>query len=508
MVKKMRVIMVMYDSLRRDLFSCFGGEGISMPNFERLAEHTVMFDNSYTCSLPCMPARRELHTGRANFLHRSWGPLEPFDDSMPEILKKAGIHSHLTTDHYHYAEDGGATYHPRYSSWEIYRGQESDIWVGDCSPKPDGFAPVLLSPESQPEHIQNMRKKNGWQNLANRSRMQEEKDFSQTKTFDNGIRFIDENAAYDNWFLQIEAFDPHEPFYAPENYDASWFDPDCPFEPDWPPYAPAHEAGEVIEKMRRKYYALSQFCDKSLGRVLDAMDKYEMWKDTMLIVNTDHGFLLGEHGWWAKNNTLEYNEVIHTPLFIWDPRCRAAGEHRSSLVQTIDLAPTVLEFFGLPIPKDMTGKPLGPVIREDASVREYGISGVHGGPITITDGRYVYMRAVRCPQEKAREYTLMPTHMVGMFSTEELAGMQRHEGFSFTKGCPVMEIPVMPGRNPGKLAEDVLFDLKNDPQQRKPFRDEMLEKRFEKALTEILEENEAPEYLYERFGLLIKYPTK
>lgn len=68
-----------------------------------------------------MPARRELHTGRYNFLHRSWGPMEPFDDSMPEILKDHGVHTHLTTDHYHYFEDGGATYHTRYRSYEAFR---------------------------------------------------------------------------------------------------------------------------------------------------------------------------------------------------------------------------------------------------------------------------------------------------------------------------------------------------------------------------------------------------
>ena len=83
----MKAVMVMYDSLRRMDLPSYGGKEIELPNFKRLAEHTVVFDNSYVCSMPCMPARREIHTGRANFLHRSWGPLEPFDDSMPEILK-------------------------------------------------------------------------------------------------------------------------------------------------------------------------------------------------------------------------------------------------------------------------------------------------------------------------------------------------------------------------------------------------------------------------------------
>lgn len=52
--------------------------------------------------------------------------MEPYDDSMPEILKKNGIYSHLNSDHYHYWEDGGCTYHNRYSSWENVRGQEGD----------------------------------------------------------------------------------------------------------------------------------------------------------------------------------------------------------------------------------------------------------------------------------------------------------------------------------------------------------------------------------------------
>lgn len=106
----MRAIMVMYDSLRRDLLPCYNEDTpLDLPNFKRLAERSVVFDKSYVCSMPCMPARRELHTGRANFLHRSWGPIEPWDDSMPEILDKAGIHSRLATDHYHYIQDGGAT---------------------------------------------------------------------------------------------------------------------------------------------------------------------------------------------------------------------------------------------------------------------------------------------------------------------------------------------------------------------------------------------------------------
>src|SRR5690606_13001559 len=132
-VPSMRVIMVMFDSLNRRMLPPYGGDWTHMPNFARLAERTVTFDNCYIGSMPCMPARRDLHTGRHSFLHRSWGPLEPFDDSMPQVLRDNGIHSHLVTDHYHYFEDGGSTYHTRYSTWDFYRGQEGDPWIGQVA---------------------------------------------------------------------------------------------------------------------------------------------------------------------------------------------------------------------------------------------------------------------------------------------------------------------------------------------------------------------------------------
>lgn len=126
----MKAIMVMFDSLNRRMLPPYGGDWTHAPNFARLAERSVTYDNCYAGSMPCMPARREIHTGRHNFLHRSWGPLEPFDDSMPELLKQSGVYTHLVSDHPHYWEDGGATYHGRYNTWEFFRGQEGDPWKG------------------------------------------------------------------------------------------------------------------------------------------------------------------------------------------------------------------------------------------------------------------------------------------------------------------------------------------------------------------------------------------
>ena len=495
--------MVMFDSLRRDMLACYGGD-VPTPNFNRLAAHTVRFDNSYVASLPCMPARRELHTGRYNFLHRSWGPIEPFDDSMPQILREHGVYTHLTTDHYHYLQDGGATYHARYSSWFCARGQESDEWVADLSPVPQEFAPNQLSPQNLTGTMRAARRRGGWQNMRNRSRIAAESDYPMAQTFENGLDFISRNAQYDNWFLQIETFDPHEPFTAPESDQARFLSPDDFSGPDWPQYARVTEDAQTVENMRGKYKALLTFCDRQLGLVLDKMDELNLWKDTLLIVNTDHGFFLGEHEWWGKGTMPNYDELVHTPLFLWDPRSGRKGERCDALVQTIDIAPTLLDFFDVPIPGDMQGKPLRQALESEEVFRAAAIFGYHGGAIGVTDGRHVLLRAIADPDAPAYEYTLMPTHMRTLFSADELRYAILHPGFSFTKGMPVLRVPARVNPRFAKsqsVGEDMLFDLCVDPRQLHPLQDEQKCDELLGRIAEILLSNEAPDEVYARYGI-------
>ncbi len=121
---------------------------------------------------------------------------------------------------------------------------------------------------------------------------------------------------------------------------------------------------------------------------LETLDRFRLWLDTMLIVWTDHGYSLGQHGCWAKNWMPMYEEVAHTPFFIFDPRSKTTGKRRSALVQpAIDLGPTLLDFFGVAPTADMTGKVLRPVIEENTPVRDAAIFGLHGDRIKVTDGR-------------------------------------------------------------------------------------------------------------------------
>ncbi len=482
----MKAIMLMFDSLNRRMLSSYGCDWTHTPNFKRLSEKMVTFDNSYAGSLPCMPARRELHTGRYNFLHRSWGPIEPYDDSMPEILRAKGIYTHMISDHQHYWEDGGATYHHRYDSWECVRGQEGDRWKG------------VVGDVEIPEHYGMY-----WrQDAVNRSYITSEEEQPQAKVFNLGFEFLDCNRDKDNWFLHLETFDPHEPFFSMEKYKKLYPHEYYDKHFDWPPYNRVTEPKEAVEHCRYEYAALLSMCDEYLGKVLDYMDEHDMWKDTMLIINTDHGYLLGEHDLWAKSVHPFYNEIAHTPFFVWDPRLKVAGERREALVQTIDIAPTILDFFGAEIPKDMQGVALSDVITEDKPIRKAALFGMHGGHVNVTDGRYVYMRGPVEGNSPLYDYTQMPTHMRSLFTLGEMRSMTIAEPFEFTKETPLMKITPEPSPFAHLIKMPTrLYDLSNDPNQENPIEDSEIEKRMCDLMVELMKENDTPPEQFERLGI-------
>lgn len=489
----MKAIVVTFDSLNRHFLPPYGNDWVHAPNFQRLANRSVTFDRSYVCSMPCMPARRDFHTGRPNFFLRGWGPLEPFDDSMPEMLKTRGVSTHLVTDHYHYFEDGGATYHGRYSTWQAFRGQEGDPWMGQA-----GEVGIP----------QNINGKGARQDWVNRQFQKREEDFSQVQTFDAGLDFLERNHAEDRWMLQIETFDPHEPFFIPENFEELY--PRAGEKPvfDWPAYREVAETPEEIERIRHNYAALVSMCDKQLGRVLDAMDRHDLWKDTMLVVWTDHGFLLGEHRRWAKSCSDLWEEICHTPFFVWDPRCGKSGERRQSLVQpALDLAPTLLRFFGFEPSPRMTGYDLAGVIESDRAVREAAMFGYHNMPLHITDGKYSYIRYPTDLESVFHWYTLMPAAMRNLWSAEMLAGAEMVGPLPFTNGFPVMKIPRRAAME-GDPGSHRLFDLDCDPEQENELCDPEMEKQLCDFAAAEARRCHAPEEYFRRYGIPLRERPK
>ena len=81
-IPPMKAIVVMFDTLNRHFLPNYGCDWTHAPNFERLGDRAVTFDNAWVGSMPCMPARRDMHTGRLNFLHRSWGDYLYWDTEL------------------------------------------------------------------------------------------------------------------------------------------------------------------------------------------------------------------------------------------------------------------------------------------------------------------------------------------------------------------------------------------------------------------------------------------
>lgn len=490
----MKAVMLMFDTLTRHHLAPYGGDAIT-PNFTRLAQESAQFDRFYVGSMPCMPARRELHTGRYNFLHRSWGPMEPFDFSTFQALRQAGIHTHLVTDHKHYWRDGGATYHTRYSTFEFIRGQEGDCWIGRVD------KPTIAWQGLEDEETLRRRSGRMTQDLINRAAMPTQDDHYTHRTIQAGMDFLEVNQHQDNCFLQIECFDPHEPFFVPEKYLAQYGCTGDEFD-GWVPYYCGAPGGQNDEKVRKFYQALVTMCDDYLGQVMDKLKALNLWDDTLFIVCTDHGFLLGEHQWWGKNIMPVYNEIANTPFFIRDPRSRSHGVRRQALAQTIDIPATLLDYFNLPRPATMTGRPLGEAVAHDTPVRDYALFGYFGGHINITDDDYVYMR---CPREEGKgslyEYTLMPTRIDSMFKVDELRNITLHSGFDFTQGAQVLQIPATFGYlNPWRFG-DKLFDLRADPGQTVSLADSDTTLHYAQAMRTMMQAHDAPVELYARFEL-------
>ena len=488
----MRLVMLMFDTLTRNYLPNYGNKQIIAPNFERLSTLTTTFDECYGGSMPCMPARRELHTGKYNFLNRSWGPLEPFDNSMIANLKERGIYTHLVTDHSHYFEDGGATYHNRYNTYEAFRGQEGDRWV------PQHEADTSLNTC----HL-NKKNESSLQHYANRTRIINEEDMPSVKTVNAGIDFIEHYHDIDNWMLQIECFDPHEPFFVPDKYRKLYQCTDSKNAFNFPAYTfnDGKYSEEDIANLRKEYMALLTMCDAQLAKVLNVFDKYDMWKDTMLIVNTDHGFFLGEKDYIGKNFPPMYDEVIHTPLFIHDPRSNNDGQRRSAVCQTVDLVPTIMNYFGLETFEDIDGKNLDAVIKDDSKIHDEILFGIHGGHVNIYDGHYCYMRSTVNKDVLCYNDTLMPVNMRSFFNTNELNEAEFVDGGRYANGNKVLRVPMHNNIYNQIHSQHLLFDKLTDPYQQNNIHDKNIEKIMIDKLVKKLDEVDSPLWQYERLGL-------
>lgn len=386
------VILVLIDTLRRDHLGPYGPTPVPTPAFDRLAAMGTTFERYFLGSYPCMPARRDLWTGRYEFPHRGWGPLLPEDRDLPSVLSAAGVRTMLITDHYHLFQPGAGNYHYGFDGWEFLRGQEDDHWATAAVPTPW---------PAERERKLHRRWERYWRNTADRRAgllFRSAADTFAARTFAAAEDWLRAEAAHPTpsqpFFLLIDCFDPHEPFDPPAEYGggAAAGAAGIP----WPIYGRADRyTPEELAGIRALYAGEVALVDAGLERLLRACEGLGRLRDTVVLLTTDHGHLFGEHGMIGKPSTVHgdsnlYRPLAQVPLLAYHPEGRA-GARCAALAQTVDLYPTVLEACGVGVPEASQGRSLLPQLleRPGAPLRPFACYGKFGEAVQITDGEWV-----------------------------------------------------------------------------------------------------------------------
>lgn len=484
----MKAVLILMDSLNRHFLPAYGNDWVKTPNIDRLQERAVTFDNHWLGSAPCMPARRDMLTGRLNFLERGWGGIEPFDKPFTGKLRENEIYTHLETDHYHYFHVGGENYHTCFDTWKFYRGQEGDVYGSQ------------IKKLKEPEHLGQWRE----QYAKNKDKFNTDADYPTPKTFAGAVDWLQENEEADDYFLWVEAFDPHEPFDCPEEflkmYDENWEGPLY----NWSEYDYIDDHDQkAIKHLRKRYAATLTMADKWLGKLLDEIERQYGFEDTMIILTTDHGHMLGEHGVTGKNRWHVWNEMAHLPLIVHLPEDRYAGERRDQLTQNIDIGPTLLEYFSISSSERIQGESWIPILEEEQPAERKGaLYGWFGKTVNISDGQYTYLRApAGAENEPLFRYFLTPTS----FGYHELPGKEFFKEAELGDFLPYTDYPVLRAKvdstRPDPIKNTLLFNIEEDPEQQNNLKGKDIEEKCIKLLWEVLEKIEAPEEQQERLGL-------
>jgi arylsulfatase A-like enzyme len=389
------VVLILIDSLNRRHLSCYDGAAPApTPNIDELARRGVRFDTHFAASLPCIPARRDLFTGRKEFLWRPWGPLEPWDARLPTLLGRHGYTTRIVTDHYHYWEEAGNGYLQCFGSAELIRGHEVDLWK-----------PAIPSGRHLPpwvELIERWRPTRGRQYYANVRGFDDEADFFAPKVFRAAADWVTREALdHQPFYLQVESFDVHEPFHVPEPYRSTFGDPDgddvnC----IWPPYQDAAMTRAFMESttdseldhIRARYAAKVAMVDRWVGVLLDALVRRALLDSTLVILTTDHGHDLAERGRFGKSFP-HYDDHANIPLLIAHPDGPSDRSTRR-LTSAIDLFPTIAEAAGVQPDTRLDGGSLLPLVSdpEAASHHQCVTYGTFGQGICATDGEWTLLK--------------------------------------------------------------------------------------------------------------------
>ncbi|NJL94433.1 MAG: sulfatase [Anaerolineae bacterium] len=462
------VILIQLDSLNRHFLRAYGNTWIDTPNLTAFAQQAAVFDAHYVGSLPCMPARREIWAGTQEFWWRPWGPLEPWDVPIAKLAREQGVVTQYITDHYHMFEWGSHSYHYDFHGYEFIRGHEIDNWK---------TAPVPQVPPWAQKMVE-LRGEWGRQYLQNVADFTAEADFFAPKVMQATADWLEHNHSLPQFFLHVDSFDVHEPFHVPEPYRSMYTDQDYRQHNPFPRYGRVDEGLAAlslaeVEWVRAQFAGKLTMVDRWLGRVFDKLTEHRLLDRTVVIISTDHGHYLGDHGWIGKPNAPMYHTLCHIPLLIWHPAGAHNGQRVSAITQTVDLYATVLEALGAVVPEQtfVHSRSLVPVLRGEANRhRDYAVYGYCNSRMGLTNARWTLLRDHNRDAAPPEIYT---TQLEQIFSRQSLiTGASRFAfGDHIQAGAslPGVPLPVYRVRNeaeqPSQQRADLLFDNLTDPDQ-------------------------------------------
>lgn len=343
----MNVVFILADSLRRDYVGTYGNEAVKTPHLDRLGERGTVFDQAWIGSYACMPARRDIWTGRLGFPRRGWGPLEYDDKSLPALITETGRKAMLVTDNWHYWAPGSGNYHHGFSSVEFVRGQAEDPWMLSD----EAWTADTLGANPPAGHLKDQER--SWaQYQRNQQQRTREADYPLARVMARSVELLQQNRESEDFFLCIDVMGPHEPFDAPQSYRNLYLSrKEVGPGHLWPTYGQTLLQEADREQIRGLYAASVSMLDRWIGVLVEQLEQLQLRDQTAIVVTSDHGYLLGEHGlmgrpWAGLADSNLYQEIARIPLIIYHPGVRV---HRvPTFVQLVDLHPTVLDLLGLP----------------------------------------------------------------------------------------------------------------------------------------------------------------
>jgi arylsulfatase A-like enzyme len=379
----MNVVVVVMDSLRADHVY---GPRARTPTFEKFASESLRFSRAFPEGMPTIPARRAIMSGKRTYPFRGWRPYrdlppqpgwEPVDNDgqmWAEFLRGRGWTTGYVTDNPHLLLGIHKRFRRKFDRFEIVDGQvpprRKPAHRASRRELNEVMPPSLRGSKVEPRMAAY---------LALNPRDRPEEEYMAAKVFGAGMSWLEWAQTHQPFALVIDSFDAHEPWDAPTRLRDLYGRPSAPIEPIQPFPTPAAKAASlrlsqgILQRMRQLYAAEVSLVDAWLGRFLDRLANLGLAENTLVVLLSDHGVLLGEYGWVGKRYSEIHTELSQVPMLIRHPAGKAKGRTSAYWASTHDVGPTVLSTLGYDPPDRMNGADLSPLLdgRQPSQRRTY-----------------------------------------------------------------------------------------------------------------------------------------